>query len=127
MGLKFILFKGHNVELISQLFQILLVTYLGLLLAEEIFPGLVSIYLNLNYLLGIVILVGILSIFSEEVRRKIKVGRSDYFLAYLLGIVGFVIVKIKTGQLGVLSWVVSGIAGVLIVLLNHLVLEDKDE
>ena len=122
------LFKGHNASLVNHLFQILLVTYLILLLVEQIFIGLVSVYLNLNYLLIIVIIAGILDVFSERPpRKKEVVKRRDYFFIIILGILGFAIIKYKTSSLGWLSWVISIIAGVLIILLSLLVLEEDDE
>jgi len=44
-------FKGEFKEVISRVFQSLLVVYLILLLVEQVFPGRISFYFNLNYLL----------------------------------------------------------------------------
>lgn len=122
--------KGQGAEIINRSFQIILVTYLVLLLIEQIWIGMVSFYLNLNYLLIVVIALGILDVFSEHKPiKKEKVSKRDYLFISLLGITGFVIIKFKTGQLGWLSWVISVIAGILIILLSLLVLEEdeKDE
>jgi len=122
------LFKGHNAELVNHTFQILLVTYLILLLAEQVWVGIVSIYLNLNYLLILVIIAGVLDVFSDMPKKeKEKPKKWDYVLIYFLGILGFAIIKYKTVELGFLSWVISIIAGILIILLSHLVLEEEDE
>ena len=122
------IFKGYNAILVNHLFQILLVTYLVLLLVEEIWNGFVSTYLNLNYLLVIVIIAGVLDIFSEKIEKdKEAVSKKDYVFAVFLGAVGFFVIKYKTADLGGLSWLISIIAGVLIVLLSFLVLEDEDE
>jgi len=122
------LFKGHNASLVNYLFQTLLVTYLVLLLVEQIWSGLVSVYLNLNYLLVVVIVAGVLDVFSEHSpKKKEKVRKLDYWFVVILGVLGFGIIKFKTGDLGWLSWVISIIAGVLIILLSLLVLEDEDE
>lgn len=122
------LFKGHNAILVNHLFQTLLVTYLVLLLVEQVWSGIVSVYLNLNWLLIIVIIAGVLDVFSEHaVRKPDKVGRWDYWFVGVLGVLGFGIIKFKTGDLGWLSWVISVIAGVLIILLSLLVLEEEDE
>ncbi len=94
---------------------------------EQIWAGLVSTYLNLNILLVVVIVTGILDVFSEHapiIKEKI---RKDYIFIGLLGIAGFLIIKFKTLELGWLSWVISIIAGVLIVLLSLLVLEEDEE
>ncbi len=122
------LFKEHNASLVNHIFQILLVTYLILLLIEQIWPGVVSVYLNLNYLLVIVIISGILDVFSEHpIRAKEIIKKRDYFFIIVLGIVGFAIIKYKTSALDWLSWVISIIAGILIILLSLLVLEEEDE
>ncbi|MEK6906226.1 MAG: hypothetical protein AABW81_01245 [Nanoarchaeota archaeon] len=123
------LFKGHNASFINHLFQTILVTYLILLLIEQIWTGVVSTYLNLNYLLVAVIAVGILDVFSEHEKIKHKEPeKKDYFFIFLLGLLGFGIIKYKTAQLGWLSWMISIIAGILIILLSILVLEeDEDE
>ncbi len=121
------IFKGSTALIINYLFQTLLVTYLILLLVEQIWPKSVSIYLNLNYLLVIVILAGILDVFSERplhIRQKTK--PFDYIFIAILGILGFTIIKYKTIDLGWLSWLISIIAGILIILLSILVLEEDD-
>ena len=118
---------GHNAELVSHIFQTLLVTYLILLLTEQIYTGFVSVYLNLNYLLALVIATGILDIFTEKKEVKQKVKRKDYYLIYILGILGAAIIKYKTADLNYLSWIISIIAGILIILLSHLILEEDEK
>jgi uncharacterized membrane protein len=120
------LIKGQFAELVNYLFQTLLVTYLVLLLIEQIWSGIVSVYLNLNYLLVGVIVIGIIDVFSEHTeKRQDQVTKKDYIFIAVLGILGFVIIKYKTASLGWLSWVISIIAGILIVLLSLLVLEEN--
>ncbi len=122
------LFKSHNASLVNHIFQTLLVTYLILLLAEQIWTGIVSVYLNLNYLLVIVIIAGILDVFSEhQPRKNEKPNKKDYLFIILLGIAGFLIIKFKTSSLGWLSWLISVIAGILIILLSLLVLDEDEE
>lgn len=122
------LFRGHNASLVNYLFQTLLVTYLVLLLVEQIWSGIVSVYLNLNYLLLIVIAAGVLDVFSEHPMRLFpeKTGKLDYIFVVVLGILGFAIIKYKTLELGWLSWVISIIAGILIILLSLLVLDENE-
>ena len=119
--------KGYKAELISSVFQSFLVAYLVLLLVEQIWNGSVSVYLNLNYLLIVVILFGILDVFSEHKKVKEKPANwKDHLFIYLLGIIGFIILKVKTIDLGWLSWIISIIAGILIILISLLVLEEDD-
>ena len=124
----FVMFKGHSASIINHTFQTMLVTYLILLLIEEIWSGIVSHYLTLNYLLMIVIIAGILDIFSESpIYKKEQVSVFDYVFITVLGLLGFAIIKYKTIDLGWLSWLISLIAGILIILLSILILEDDDE
>jgi hypothetical protein len=118
---------GHKAELISHLFQTLLVTYLILLLIEQIYTGFVSTYLNLNYLLILTIASGIADVFTKKEKTKQTTTKKDYYLIYALGILGTIIIKFKTNELGYLSWIISIIAGILIILLSHLILEEDEE
>ena len=121
------LFRGHKASVVNHAFQILLVTYLLLLLIEQIWTGVVSVYLNLNYLLIIVIVAGIADVFSEHIPiANKKASWKDYIFVAALGVVGFGIIKYKTLELGWLSWVISVIAGILIILLSVLILEEDD-
>ena len=121
------LFKGHTSEIINYLFQSLLVAYLILLLIEQIFSGSVSFYLDLNYLLVVVIVLGVLDIFSyHKIQHEEKSTKKDYLFIALLGLAGFIIIKVKTAQLGWLSLSISLIASILIVLLSYLVLNEKE-
>ena len=75
-----------------------------------------------------VIIAGILDVLSEQPERKKEiVKKMDYVFILILGILGFIIIKYKTATLGWLSWLISIIAGTLIVLLSLLVLEEEDE
>ena len=121
-------FKGHTAGIINHLFQALLISYLILLLIEQIWPSSVSLYFNLNVLLIAVIITGILDVFSEhEQPKKEKPKIWDYLFISALGILGFAIIKFKTAELDWLSWLISIIAGVLIVLLSILVLDDEED
>jgi hypothetical protein len=112
--------------------------------------------LSLNYLLIVVIVFGVAFVFTNKEEKlegdealKIKKGKygkkgsevreykmesysdilsKDYtWLIYVLGVLGFVIIKLKTYSLGWLSWVISIVAGILIILLSLLVLEEDEE
>jgi uncharacterized membrane protein len=120
-------FKGNTANLINYTFQSLLVTYLLLLLIEQIQKGFVTTYFNLNYLLIIVIIAGILSVFSEKEHHKETTSWKDYAYITILSLAGFIIIKFKTADLNYLSWIISIIAGILIYLLSILILEEDEE
>lgn len=118
--------KGYYGNLVNHVFQILLLTYLILLLIEQIWAGIISTYLNLNYLLVFVILIGVLDVFSEHSAIISKTTKKDYVFIFILGILGFLTIKYKTSDLGTLSWIISVIAGTLIILLSILILEEDE-
>ncbi len=120
------LFKGKQAEIIHTVFQSLLVTYLALLLIEQVWENSVSAYLSLTWFLVVVIIAGVLSVFSEQKITREKVNWKHYGLIAILGVLGLIIIKFKTDSLGWLSWVISIVAGILIILLSLLVLEDEE-
>ena len=129
-SIKMDYFKDKTAQVINYLFQSLLVTYLILLLAEQIWFRSVSSYFNLNYLLIAVIIAGVLDVFSQHKKQKYqKPTWKSYTYVTLLGIAGFLIIKMRTDSLGWLSWLISVVAGILIILLSILVLDEdeKDE
>jgi len=140
------------VKIVSYVFNMLLVLYLLLLLFNQLFNFDTGMVLSLNYLLILVIVFGILFVFTSKEDTleknetlKIRKGKKevkeykmesysdilskDYsWIVYVFGILGFLVIKLKTYSLGWFSWVISIVAGILIILLSLLVLgEDEDE
>lgn len=113
------------------LFPMLLIVYLVLLVVETMFKGSASSYLNLNYLLITVIGVGVIAIVtSSREAAKTKEGRltkKGIFIIIGAGVLGAVIVWYKTKEIGWLSYVISVVSGVLIVLLSMLVWGGAEE
>ena len=114
-------------EIINTIFQAVLVSYLLLLLLEELKNGFVSKYFNLNYALVLVVFFGILTVFFPYEREKREVIPLDYFFVVFLGIIGGLIILYKTKQLKWLSYVISIVGGLLIILLGILVLEEDSK
>ena len=110
----------------QEFFSVILVTYLLLLLLEEIKEGFVSNFLNLNIILGITLISGIITVFGGEGKKKeIKhFEKKDYMWIFALGVVGAALIFYKTRNLGTLSYLISAISGILIVLLSVLILEE---
>ena len=118
------------VKLVQQLFVTLLVTYLLLLLVETIWEKSVSAYLNLNYWLIVLIVVGVVAVLTGPERREEegrRLGRRDIAIVICAGLTGAAIVWDKTKEIGWLSYVISVISGGLIVLLFMLVWREPDE
>jgi len=110
------------------LFEQLLVSYLLLLLIEEIWPKSVTPYLNMNILLILVIITGAIAVLTQKEEEKIisKPTRKDYLLIGILGIAGAGIIFYKTKEIGWLSYIISAISGILIILLSCLVINEEE-
>lgn len=108
---------------IDYIFQFLLIILLFVLLINE-FKKIE--FINLNYLLITVLVFGILTIFlrPEIKRKKQEITKKDYYFIILMGIAGIILIYIKTSSLGWLSYLISIIGGILIILLSILILED---
>jgi glycerol uptake facilitator-like aquaporin len=118
-------FLKEVVELFQQFFITLLVTFLLLMLVETVWKDSVSSRLNLNYLLIIVIVVGVIAIFTqpEKVKEEEKrhLSRTDAIMIACVGLGGAAIVWYKTQEIGWLSYIISVVSGGLIVLLSILI------
>jgi len=110
------------------LFEQLLVSYLLLLLIEEIWPKSVTPYLNMNILLILVIITGAIAVLTQKEEEKIisKPTRKDYLLIGILGLAGAGIIFYKTKEIGWLSYIISAISGILIILLSCLVINEEE-
>lgn len=113
--------------ILNSTFQYLLIIYLILLLIDQFNP---IRFLNLNYLLVASLIFGILSAifpYKEESTFTRQNKKQDYFLILGLGILGAILIFIKTKELGWLSYMISTIAGILIILLSYLVLQEEED
>lgn len=112
-------------EIVNSLFLICLVIFLLLLLASE-FRSEIKDYINLNYFLIIVIILGIyVFLRPRKEEKKVAIKKSDYYFIFLCGIVGCVVVWYKIKNLGTLSYVISFLSGILIITLSFLLLKEE--
>jgi len=118
---------------INYIFQGLLVFYLVLLLTETIKERLIPEWMNLNYLMGLVIFFGVITILfppPEEKpwkRKKEEIAKKDYAMIVTMGAIGSLIVWYKTKEIGWISYLISFISGILIILLSILILGEDEE
>jgi hypothetical protein len=117
-------------DFMQVLFPILLSTYLLLTLVETIFEGSVSSYLNLNYLLTLVIILGIAVVLSASVVSNSKTlerfTNRNKFLIISTGIGAAVIIWYKTQDIGWISYIISIAGGGLIVFLTVLAWQEDE-
>lgn len=115
-------------EILASIFAAFLLIYLAALLTETLWQKSVSAYFNLNYLLIIVIVLGIISaLFPKEDSKKEKkiVQKLKLFYSGLAGFAGFAVIFYKLNAYG-FGLIISVIAGILIFLLSVLVLEEDE-
>jgi hypothetical protein len=104
------------------LFENSLSTYLILLLLEIIKPGFVSFFFNLNNLLVVVLVSGLVMIFAENEELDTGGNVGDIWPFILMLSVGSqFLVFYKTHHLGMISLFVSLLAFILITLLAFLI------
>jgi hypothetical protein len=120
-----------KVHLLSEeFFQYSLITYLILLLAETLKEGFVSFFFNLNILLVVVLVSGVVMVLThnehlepEKTHHKIKTSDIEYTLVLATG--GALLVYYKTKELGTIALVIAGLTAIIIVLLSLLLMTEQ--
>ena len=115
-------------------FHILLISFLVALLIQELKPGYIEQYLSMNYLLILVVVLGIVSIALEPKGglgiHKIQLGgltEKDYLFAALAGIIGACLICYKLSELGWLSFAISIVSGSSLTLLALVFMSEGGE
>jgi peptidoglycan/LPS O-acetylase OafA/YrhL len=111
---------------VNMTFQVLLIAFLLVLLVNEFYK---LKFINMNLLLIIVVVFGVLSILLPSDERKKLKRKSLYgdILVYIIGIIGGVVVFLKTQEMGWLSYVIAVVTFLLVVLLGSIVYDDSSE
>src|SRR3990167_2477337 len=101
--------------LIRDIFPYGLLIYLIFFLLEVLLPGFVSNNFDLNYLLIIVLILAVLSIFAPPIEQKEEPPqKSDRNLIVIVSVLSFLVLSIRTRDMG-LSGLVISLVGSLIV------------
>jgi len=115
----------------KNLFVVSLIAYLVFFLLEITFPGFVSNSFNLNWVLGAVLVLGLLAALApeEETREEVieKPKRSDYFLFAGMGIIGGLLMFYKSDLNLVPRILFSLFVAGLIMAISLYLLTAKDE
>ena len=113
-------------------FQFVLITYLLMLLVQELYlPA--KEWINMNYFLITVIIFGAASVLINKDEEKstiiepVELTKKDYIFIISAGIIGAVIIWYKTQAIGGLSYLIAILSGMLIILLSILVMEDDEK
>jgi hypothetical protein len=112
----------------EQLFHISLVTYLMLLLAETIKEDFVDYFFNLNILLVVVAISGVMmSFFNTEKEQRSVINKSiPWKFIFAVSFGGMLLVYYKTETLGGLSLLIALVTGVIIFLMSYVVYTDAE-
>jgi hypothetical protein len=112
-----------------EFFQFSLLTYLILLLTEALSEGFVSFFFNLNILLGVVLLCGVVTILTYNKNLTLppskKMTRVDIEYSIALALVAGLFVLYKMQGLGPESLLIASITGIIILILTLLIITDK--
>ena len=114
----------HISPYINAAFQVLLLAFLLLLLVNDFYK---VKFINMTLMLVIVVVFGILSILlpAEPEKKAVKRTIYDDILVYVIGIIGGVIVFLKTRELGWLSYVIAVVTFLLVVLLGSIIYDES--
>lgn len=120
-------------ELLSFVFQVSLVTYLGLYLIESLRPQFVTLFYSLDTFLWIAIVTGVLSSIWPAIvpeakhRPPERLGWKDWSWMLLLAAGTVAVVYYKTSSIGWLVNVIAPLSGLIVLGLSLLVYFDRDD
>lgn len=119
---------------IRSLFVYSLLFYLLLFLLENVLPGFVSHNFNLNWVLGVVFVLGVIALLAPqeektetEEKDEDKPKTIDYILAVLMGLISAWLIYTKIDIEGIYRIVTAIVSGVLVIFIGILTLLGADE
>jgi predicted membrane channel-forming protein YqfA (hemolysin III family) len=108
-------------------FQILLFIFLITLLIQQFYPIEVESRININWFMFAVIVIGAISILfpiKEKKKEHKKPTKKDLITIILLGILSTIIIFLKLNELGWISYPISLLGGVMVIILSWLLLNE---
>jgi len=111
------------------IFTIITFIYLLLLIVNQFWDKIFKEYLNINAIFILLLISGALFVFpiikeEEKFNEKRKLEREDIFLFFIMGLICSVLVWIKIKDFGIISYIISGIAGLITLFLSILIFYD---
>ncbi len=120
--------------MVKEVFLTALITYVVLTIVDKLIPGFVSRQFNMEVLLGIVLLTGVLSVFllqreppSNVVPATPRSRRWLILYASIFGLLAAILVWLQTAQLGWISIPMAVVSGLTLVALALLLQQDDDD
>ena len=100
------------------IFVIITVVYLFLIIINQFLNKIFKEYLNINAIFILLLIDGILFLLprferKDKVNKKRKIKIEEYFLFLIMSLICSVLVWIKIKDFGVISYIISTIAGLI--------------
>ena len=118
-------------QLIREIFSVSLVAYLIFSLIENFIMGFISNFLDLNFLLAVVIGSGVITICfqpkEEDSFKAKRINLGHIIFIILLALSFSLIIWFKIREIGWLSSLISLLSGILIILISLLMLKEESE
>ncbi len=114
--------------IVRDVFPYVLLIYLIFFLLENLFPGFVSNNFDLNIVLIVVLILGLLSAFSPTPKEvEEPVNKTDYIMVGFLFFLAFIILWYKTKEMGIAGFVIALGGSALVVMISLVLLLMPDE
>lgn len=110
-------------------FEVSLTSYLSFFLIEQFIPGFVTFYFNLNSILYITVVLGVLvSVWSTSYEQNhVRRSKKDVLISVGLGIVGSIIIFTKVRDLGFSAYIIALASFFLIVAVSLVLWSENQE
>ena len=113
----------------GKIFSILLIAYLILLFIEQFFKNPFKHFFNINVVLTMLIISGSFYVISNREKeiehQEYEIKRKDILFIIFLGIIGSVLIWIRTREFGPISYYISIASGFFIIILLYYVLKEE--
>ena len=121
-------FKDFS-DFCGKIFSILLIVYIILLFIEQFFKNPFKQFFNLNVVFTMLIISGSFYAISNKEKeiewQEYEIKRNDILFIILLGIIGSVLIWIRTKEYGPISYYISIVSGFFIIILLYYVLKGE--
>ncbi|MHC1605331.1 MAG: PRA1 family protein [Candidatus Methanofastidiosia archaeon] len=118
-------------KMLNYIYTVLLILFLGVI-GLSLIGNDVSQYFNLSYFVIILVALGIFLVFTNKEEEETKESffkslSGDHVVVAVCTIAGAVVIWYKTQDLGKISYLISGLGGLLIAALSLLLIEEEKE
>jgi len=120
-------------DIITEFFKVSLLSYLFFYLLENFVVGFVVNFFNLNILLYLTIISGVVTVWikddkkvEEAAAEKQKFRIREIIFIILLGIISSLLIYYKIKEIGWVALVIAPLSGIIVILLSFLIYNQND-